>query len=408
MSNLINFLKNLFLKTPQEILTALLRIIFLIALFIVVIFLRFWECLFELLRKKSLYQEEKKKPCGRLPEAIIRRPDPCIYSQKLLQAQGLPVTWNNPDIWVARADNPSNIEPDSYHLVEDTDYIVSVRAHNASTELAVGVRVRLNYRPWSFNSPDLTPVETDVNGNEVFRFVDIMPMSSIITTFKWHTPKLEQGEQNKHFCIQASLHHPMDINTANNMGQENTNVYSANPGHVVPGEVLKFSVPLYNRSKNARRFKFEAFIYEVNQKDRFTLELKTIRGYVRQSLSRKLANIMPTLHSKQDISRQRFSFLSQQLLKIVKTQYIGYEKIKETILSRNYSLPSGMFITADGQEISKGMEIRADGIKDVQFTVKIPDDTKPGAKLPLNITSFSDDGVLAGGITLLLNVKEVH
>ena len=67
-----------------------------------------------------------------------------------------------------------------------------------------------------------------------------------------------------------------------------------------------------------------------------------------------------------------------------------------------------MFITADGQEISKGMEIRAAGIKDVQFTVKIPDDTKPGAKLPLNITSFSDDGVLAGGITLLLNVKEVH
>lgn len=408
MSNLINFLKNLFLKTPQEILTALLRIIFLIALFIVVIFLRFRECLFELLRKKSLYQEEKKKPCGRLPEAIIRRPDPCIYSQKLLQAQGLPVTWNNPDIWVARADNPSNIEPDSYHLVEDTDYIVSVRAHNASTELAVGVRVRLNYRPWSFNSPDLTPVETDVNGNEVFRFVDIMPMSSIITTFKWHTPKLEQGEQNKHFCIQASLHHPMDINTANNMGQENTNVYSANPGHVVPGEVLKFSVPLYNRSKNARRFKFEAFIYEVNQKDRFTLELKTIRGYLRQSLSRKLANIMPTLHSKRDISGQRFSFLSQQLLKIVKTQYIGYEKIKETILSRNYLLPSGMLITADEQEISKGMEIKADGIKDVQFTVKIPEDAKPGAKLPLNITSFSDDGVLEGGITLLLNVKEVH
>jgi hypothetical protein len=408
MSSLINFLKNLFLKTPQEILAALLRIILLLALFLIVIFLRFWECLLELLRKKSLYQEEKKKPCGRLPEAIIRRSDPCIYSQKLLQSQGLPVTWNNPDIWVARADNPSNIEPDSYHLVEDTDYIVSVRIHNASTDAAIGVRVRLNYRPWSFNSPDLTPVETDASGNEVFRFADIMPMSSAITTFKWRTPKLQPGEQNKHFCLQASLYHPMDINTANNMGQENTNVYSANPGHVVSGEVLKFSVPLYNRSKNARRFKFEAFIYEVNREDRFTLELKTIRGYVKHTLAQRLANIMPTLHVKQDISRQRFSFLSQQLLKIVKTQYIGYEKIKETILRRDYSLPSGMLITAGGKEISKGMEIKAGGISDVPFTVKIPDDAKPGAILPLNITAFSEDGVLEGGITLLLNVKEVH
>lgn len=66
--------------------------------------------------------------------------DPLITKQALraififlLQSQGLPVTWNNPDIWIARADNPGNIEPDSYHLTDNTDYIVTVRVHNAPT-----------------------------------------------------------------------------------------------------------------------------------------------------------------------------------------------------------------------------------------------------------------------------------
>jgi hypothetical protein len=63
----------------------------------------------------------------------MRRPDPCIYSQTYLASQGVPVTWNNPDIWMAKAATPNVIEPDSYHLEADTDYIVSVQAHNAST-----------------------------------------------------------------------------------------------------------------------------------------------------------------------------------------------------------------------------------------------------------------------------------
>ena len=178
---------------------ALLKFVFLISLLVIVLLLCLWEWLLEALKSKDLYPDEEEDPCGRLPEAIVRRPDPAIYCQRLLLSQGLPVTWNNPDIWVARADNPGDIEPDSYHLVEDTDYIVSVRANNAGTDAAVGVRVRLNYRQWSFNSPDLTPVETDTAGNEVVRFVHVAPMSSEIATFKWHTPSVPQGQQSKHF-----------------------------------------------------------------------------------------------------------------------------------------------------------------------------------------------------------------
>lgn len=37
-------------------------------------------------------------PCVYVPERIINRPDPCLYSQFLLMQLGLPVTWDNPDV----------------------------------------------------------------------------------------------------------------------------------------------------------------------------------------------------------------------------------------------------------------------------------------------------------------------
>src|SRR5688572_16425199 len=35
-----------------------------------------------------------------LPPSIHKRPDPLLYSQFFLMAQGLAVTWDNPDIWI--------------------------------------------------------------------------------------------------------------------------------------------------------------------------------------------------------------------------------------------------------------------------------------------------------------------
>lgn len=218
MRSLRFFFRNLLLHVPREILLALLRLIIFVPLFPLVLLLRVWESLRRAIRTKNLYPEEERHPCSRIPEAVMRRPEPCIYSQFLLQAKGLPVTWNNPDIWVARADNPGAIEPDSYHLVEGTDYIVSVRVHNASTDLALGVRVRLNHRKWSFNRPSWNPVETDAKGKEVFRLMNGMPMSSNPTQFYWRTPTLKPGDEVRHFCLQARLFHPMDTNASNNVG----------------------------------------------------------------------------------------------------------------------------------------------------------------------------------------------
>ena len=180
MTNLLKILRSLLVQGPVGVFLAVVRLPLLLIFGLLSLIVRFVEWLCEFLERMNLKEEEEDDDeCNPpFPEGVIRRPDPCIYSQHYLASQGLSVTWNNPDIWMAKASTPDVIEPDSYHLEEDTDYIVSVRTHNASTDLALGVKVRLLYRPWSFNSPELLPVDTTSDGVEVVRFVNIPGMGS--------------------------------------------------------------------------------------------------------------------------------------------------------------------------------------------------------------------------------------
>ena len=415
MKALIKFLKTLFIKLPQEILVALLQLLWMLLLILLLILIKVWECLLRWLKNPKFFQEEKEeKKCAQLPESLMRRPDPCLYSQRLLMAQGLPVTWNNPDIWVARADNPGNIEPDSYHLVENQQYIVTVRVHNASTDLALGVRVRLVYRPWSFNSPDLVPVETDSGGTEVVRFVNVAPMGSSTVQFNWLTPKNDPGAAVKHYCLMAGLFHPLDTNTANNVGQENTNVYSANPGHVSPGELVQVEVPVFNTTERVKAYRFNAWLYDINEQDKVELQLKTTLGHARRPFSQRLATIMPTLHpSRKGLNRiengrgyrSRFSWQSKNSIVGVKTKYVGFDAFKKAIGSRDYSIPPGMIITANGRSIQDLQPVQPGTSEVIQFTIKVPDDAVAGTTLPLTLTAQTAEGGLAGGVTLLLTVK---
>jgi hypothetical protein len=185
MPDVVKILRAIFIKGPTTALLALVQLLFLLLFGILALIVRIIECLCKLFKKKNLKEEEEDEgKCNPpLPEDVIRRPDPCIYSQQYLQSQGIAVTWNNPDIFMAKATTPGVIEPDSYHLEADTDYLVSVRCHNASTDLALGVQVRLLYRPWSFNSPDLLPVQITSTGQEVVRFANIPGMGFTVVQF---------------------------------------------------------------------------------------------------------------------------------------------------------------------------------------------------------------------------------
>jgi hypothetical protein len=424
MTWLIRLLR-LILRALLEVLVALLFLPFALVFGLIALLLALWEWLYALWQTKNFSQEDKEKACRGLPEGLIRRPDPCLYSQTLLAAQGLPVTWNNPDIWMARADQPANIEPDSYHLQENTGYLVSVRVHNASTDLALGVKVRLNYRPWSFNSPNLMPVETDSMGNEVFRYVDVMPMGASVATFRWRTPAVATGSQ--HYCLQASVSHPLDTNTANNMGQENTDVYSSNPGAVEPGELLEFDVPLHNGGLQVERFRFTADQYKVDFAVRHKLYLKASCGYASWPLSRRMANFVPVLRDfthehppgpdcpserkaavpcKPNYSLGRLRFGATRRLRAVRTKYIGFEGIRRAILGRDTSLPAGMQVRVAGRNPGVPIEMKPGETRPVPFSIRIPADIPRGSQFPVNLVALRADGVLAGGVTLLLKVKE--
>src|SRR5258706_185950 len=51
-------------------------------------------------KHRARLQEDRRrtKRCQVIPPFIYKRPDPLIYSQTYLLAQGLAVTWDNPDI----------------------------------------------------------------------------------------------------------------------------------------------------------------------------------------------------------------------------------------------------------------------------------------------------------------------
>lgn len=416
------FLKGLLIRTPQEILVALLRLLLLLLLALLILLLKLWAWLLWLWRTKTFKPDETEEPCGRIPEVLVRRPDPCIYSQSYLAAQGLPVTWDNPDIWMARANSPGTIEPDSYHLDDDTDYLVSVRVHNASTDPAIGVTVRLVYRPWSFNSPDLVPVEVDASGIEVTRSVDVAGMGSTVTQFAWHTPPLAPGDA-AHYCLQVHLSHPLDINAANNVGQENTQVYSVNPGFVHPGETAQFDVPLFNPGRVAQLVRFRTDRYLIDVHDTVELKLERATARARLSAADRLGHLLPTVEpveatltkapggeapptARSKVRRSRalageVSFTSpKSRFQRQHTRYQGFDHLRQRIQDRDYTLPEGMLVTAP-----EVVDLNAGDHALAPIAITIPTTAQPGERFTVNVKAENDHGTIVGGVTVYFEVE---
>jgi hypothetical protein len=429
MQNFLKILHTLFVKGPLGALVGLLGLLVLLVVFIPSLLLRFCEKLLKFLRTRNFKaEEEEKDPCNPpFPEPVMRRPDPSIYSQTYLASQGVPVTWNNPDIWMAKAATPNVIEPDSYHLEADTDYIVSVQAHNASTDLALGVKVRLLYRPWSFNSPDLLPVQINANGQEVVRFVNIAGMGSAIAQFTWHTPPVPAGEE-RHYCLQAHLSHPLDINLENNVGQENTNVHSANPGHVAPGERIQVDVPLFHHGADAARVVFHADAYAIDAKETVELKRQINTGRERLSLGQRVGNVLPMLlpigrtqppgrtptptgrsaaaaSASSSNGRGRWELVWGRRIpySVTRARYTGYDTYKKALLARNFDLPPGMEFEAT--EPVDGPLLKARTTRDIAVQLKIPADAQTGQHYSINVRAQTETGRLIGGVTFLLNVQ---
>lgn len=184
----------------------------------------FLRALVAWLRKLLLYCRSRDKGprephhrCIPIPPEIYQRPDPYLYSQQYLTSLGIAVTWDNPDIWLERA----GVAVDSYSLDPDTDYTVVIQVWNGSfVAPAPGLKVEMVARTFGVGG-GVTPVGTTL--------VDLpvrgAPGHPAIARIPWHTP------DSGHHCLEATLVWPDDANALNNVGQENTDIRQAQPGH---------------------------------------------------------------------------------------------------------------------------------------------------------------------------------
>jgi hypothetical protein len=181
--------------------------------------------------------------CLELPPAVHLRADPMIYAQYYLLAQGLAVTWDNPDISIWRGGAPVPPGP----LEPGVEHEVRVRVWNASfTAPAVNLPVVLSFLSFGVGMP------RTLLGVELIPVLGPKGAASnpAIAAFRWRTP-----DGPGHYCLQAFLFWPDDANPFNNLGQKNTDVARAR-------SPARMSFPVRNEAGFRRPMDFEADGYE--------------------------------------------------------------------------------------------------------------------------------------------------
>jgi hypothetical protein len=181
--------------------------------------------------------------CFPVDHPAFMRPDPMIYSQRALMAQGLAVTWDNPDIILFLGGVPVS----SSKLETSTTYDVQIRVWNNSLEApVVHMPVHLSFLDFGIGTEPIpvgtARIDVGVKGS---------PSQPAFVTIPWTTPSTPG-----HFCLQALLDPADDLNFGNNLGQENTDVAQATS----PAE---FSFTLRNNTKNTRVYRFEVDAYSI-------------------------------------------------------------------------------------------------------------------------------------------------
>lgn len=152
-------------------------------------------------------------PCVKFPGHIIRKPDPCIYSQFMLMRLQQPVTWDNPDVRILQ----NGVDQNTYNLTAGTTYTVEITVHNSSRDKpATGTAVDVRWIEFGAGSQIRHQIDT------LSTDVPIWPGVALVQT-TWRTP-----DTPGHYCIEIELNHPNDGNPSNNLGWNNTQVHAAN------------------------------------------------------------------------------------------------------------------------------------------------------------------------------------
>lgn len=390
LGNLFRAIGQTLAALPLEIGAALWRLIVMLLLLLLLL-IRFIKKLIKRICNKHP-EHPPRKHCCEVPPHIKRKPDPCLYSQFYLMAQGLSVTWDNPDIWITL---PDGTPVDSHALQPSTNYLVHVRIHDASFDPSLGTEVRCFYRPYSFNSPDRVPIEVLPDGTERVVVLHIAPWQSEVAVFHWTTPP----DPNQHWCLQAECRHPDDKNPNNNLGQENTDVLGGTSGSQVTTGARLFNPT--NRTMRARVTIDQYAI--INGEVRLQLDTR-VRHLRRKRPLETVRNLMLTVDGQGKLR----SYASSGP---VMTSYVyrGFEQLRRGNQRGVMPLDPAWQATVNGQPVDPAghveIELAPRASVDVPISFTVP------VVIPLlaqpqqfNIVATSDRGRLLGGLTIRVEV----
>lgn len=181
--------------------------------------------------------------CNVINEPAYHRPDPCIYSQPYLNKLGLPITWDNPDIYVMK---DGSIVAEN-EILADTTYEVYATIWNNSYEApVVGLAVNIGFL--SFGASTLLNPIGVVHVNLGVKGGVNHPVAAKIN---WHTPSTPG-----HYCLQVNFEWIDDLNSENNIGYNNLTIIS-------PHSPATFSFKLRNNTSKTNRYRFESDTYAL-------------------------------------------------------------------------------------------------------------------------------------------------
>ncbi|GBE13568.1 hypothetical protein BMS3Bbin14_01069 [bacterium BMS3Bbin14] len=299
-------------------------------------------------RRKKLPERDRRrtyKRCVPISSSAFKKPDPLIYSQEYLLAQGFAVTWDNPDIQLFK----NGVAVSSSSLDADTEYEIVARIWNNSTEAPViGMPVRFSYRSFGVGAKHY-PINDTVVNLGVKGGVNHPTFAKVI----WRTPKTAG-----HYCIKVFLDWMDDANPGNNLGQENTNVQAVqSPAH--------FTFTLHNTTHETQKYKFKVDAYQIP--------------------GRQPCDKLPRLTHRVKITAPSMQAATE-----------AAQKMLALHAPSNYPIPPGFEVSIEPEnpELAPGEK------QPIHVTVDAPDGFT--GQQPININAFYSYGC-AGGVTLYVD-----
>jgi hypothetical protein len=323
-----------------------------------------WRALLYLHKKCCRRKEDGTRKlhvkCLAIPPNVYQRPDPLIYSQSYLMSLGMSVTWDNPDIWMERG----GVTVGSHDLLPDTDYTAVAQIWNGSFRApAVGMRVQLGYNAFGIGAPvspiGETRVDLPVRG---------APGHPVYARIPWHTPAA-----GGHYCLLVTLVWPDDENPANNIGQENTDVKQA-----AHGQLVSFSIPVYNAGKRERRYQFRADAYRLPDQPYLSERVPGSEKLLRDTGDTGLG----APDSPAQVAKHR--------AEVIRRNAVG-----------SFPIPPEWNAVLSTPQLT----LDPGGGEEITFAVTVPPQTPSPSKQRFNVYALDERRQLVGGVALIVEVQ---